>query len=382
MRLAVATLCSHTLHEGRWWSYEPYVREANRWASIFEELHIVAPVESGPPAPFSAPYDEHAKIELLPFRHDRGRGVDQARTRFWELPKMWARLLQARRRTDAMCLRAPSNIALAGLLLGPLLGSRRLARYTGQWTDYPGEARSYRLQRKLLASRWWGATTFVYGERGEQPSWVVPSFNAILTEDDLPAKSDALPTTSPPRILFVGRLSRAKNVHVLLRALAEVRAEWALEILGDGPERDNLERLCAELDLDARVSFRGATPFEDVVESYREADALVLASETEGWPKALVEGMSFGLACVASDRGLMPDIVGDGRGWLVEPGNIDSLRDALREIVGGGESVEGRRLSARTWARQYTLDGLERQIVSTLNERWETRFPEPRRSAA
>lgn len=382
MRLAVATSCSHTLHEGRWWAYEPYVREVNRWARVFDELHIVAPVESGPPAPFSAPYDEHANIELLAFRKNRGRGLDQPRTRFWELPRMWSRLLQARWRTDAICLRAPSNIALAGLLLGPLLGSRRLARYTGQWTDYPGEAYSYRLQRRLLASRWWGATTFVYGSRGAQPAWVVPSFNAILEEGDLPEESSPLLCSQPPRLLFVGRLSRAKNVHVLLRALAEVPMDCRLEIFGDGPERDDLEQLSAELGLAPRVHFRGAAPFEQVVETYRHADALVLASETEGWPKALVEGMSFGLACVASNRGLMPDIVSDGRGWLVEPGDVASLRDALREIVAGGDAVQERRRRARVWARSYTLDGLEQQIVKTLNERWDTGLPEPRRGVA
>lgn len=370
MRLAVATLCSHTYHDGRWWSYEPYVREANRWGRLFSQLEIVAPTESGPPAAFYAPYDDDVELEVLSFRHDRGHGVDQARTRAWELPALMLRLLQARSRSDAICLRAPSNIALAGLLLGPLLGRRRLARYTGQWTDYPGEARSYRLQRRLLASRWWGSTSFVYGDQGAQPDWVVPSFNAILTRDDLPDTGAPVTTNATPKVLFVGRLSRSKNVDVLIRALARVERPFELDVLGDGPERASLEAIAATLGLGDRVSFRGAVEFDQVLDAYRGADALVLASETEGWPKALVEGMAYGLACVASDRGLMPRIAADERGWVVEPGDEASLAEALEEILSGSAAVLARRDRARRWARQFTLDGLQEQIEETLAERW------------
>ncbi len=370
MRLAVATLCSHVRSGGRWWAYEPYVREANRWGHMFDGLTLVAPTEGDSVPDFYAPYEPDIDVEVLSFKHLQGRGFDQEKTRVVELPRLALRLLQASRRCDAVCLRAPSNIGLVGLLLGPLLGRRRIARYTGQWSDYPGEAWSYRLQRRLLSSRWWGAPTMVYADSTSGPEWIHPAFNAVLERASLPDEHEPLAQGSPPTLVFVGRLSRAKNVHVLLQALATIDGPWRLEILGDGPQRSALQALCAELELEDRVLFRGATSFEETLRTYRRAQALVLASETEGWPKALVEGMAFGLACIGSRRGLVPHILRE-RGWLVEPGSRDELARALREVLAPSDDVQRRREAARRWARHYTLDDLDEQIRNLLSSAWD-----------
>src|SRR5205814_1410078 len=97
--------------------------------------------------------------------------------------------------------------------------------------------------------------------------------------------------------LYTGRLSKAKNVDVLLRAAARVRAaghEVEVTIIGEGPERAALGMLAEDLGVAAGATFTGGIPFEEVIGYLAASDVLVLASETEGWPKSIAEGMAFG----------------------------------------------------------------------------------------
>ena len=376
MKLGVATICSHVYYDQQWWSYEPFVLEMNVWADLFDGLVLAAPLDSGPPPPFWAPYADSARIAVVPFRRDRGQGLDQPVTAPWEIPALVGAVLRVLRQTDAFHLRAPGNIGLIAALLVPLLQRRRCAKYAGQWPDYPGEARSYRLQKAILRSRWWGAPTTVYGRWPGQPTHIVPFFTSVLSaaQLDQARRVVAHPRPGGPlRVLFVGRLSAAKNVAVLLRAVAQLRDAGIVlccTIIGDGPERAALDRLCAELDLADRVTFAGGLPFTAVLDHYAQADGLVLASQTEGWPKALAEGMAFGLVCIGSARGLVPQMLADGRGLLVPPGDVAALTAALRGVATDPAAYGPLRQAAATWGQQYSLESLRAALADLLTAQW------------
>jgi glycosyltransferase involved in cell wall biosynthesis len=105
------------------------------------------------------------------------------------------------------------------------------------------------------------------------------------------------------RVLFVGRLSRAKNVDILLRALAQANAagaELTCTVAGTGSELDSLRHLAARLGIQECVEFTGGMGYEKVLDQFERAHILVLVSESEGWPKALVEAMTYGLLCIGS----------------------------------------------------------------------------------
>ncbi len=285
-------------------------------------------------------------------------------------------LLRVLRQTDAFHLRSPGNIGLVASLLVPLVQHHRCAKYAGQWPDYPGEGRSYRLQKAILRSRWWGAPTTVYGRWPAQPAHIVPFFTSVLTNQQMERARQAIqarPVAGVPGVLFVGRLSAAKNVDVLLRAVAGLRdAGIALRctIIGDGPERAALDRLCTDLDLADRVTFAGGLPFAAVLDHYAAADALVLASETEGWPKALAEGMAFGLVCIGSARGLVPQMLADGRGLLVPPGDQAALTAALRGVATDPAAYVPMRQAAAAWGQSYSLESLRVALADLLTAAW------------
>jgi glycosyltransferase involved in cell wall biosynthesis len=100
------------------------------------------------------------------------------------------------------------------------------------------------------------------------------------------------------RILFAGRLVAQKNVALALRALAELPFGFALTIVGDGPERRNLERLARRLGLLGRVTFAGHVP--DISPYLATCDIFLLPSRFEGYPAVLIEALAAGVPVVTT----------------------------------------------------------------------------------
>jgi len=141
----------------------------------------------------------------------------------------------------------------------------------------------------------------------------------------------------PFEILTVGQLVPIKAHRLLLEALARVAREHPslrLRLVGDGPERRELERYAAALGLADRVQFEGALGFDRVEHLYRRADLFVLASFDEGLPVVLIEAMAMQVPCVASWVAGIPELIRDGvDGLLVAPSDVESLAEAILALV-------------------------------------------------
>ena len=178
-----------------------------------------------------------------------------------------------------------------------------------------------------------------------------------------PSPSSPVPVSRAPRLLFVGRVSPEKGVHVLLEAFQRVVAlypEAQLDIVGaisplpreflvalsdNGPaaglaafyQEDYLlalQRLVPERAA-KQVRFIGAVPHEQIAAYYYDADVLINPSLSEAFGMSLIEAMASECPVVASRIGGMPDIVTHGTtGLLVEPGNAAALTDALLSLLG------------------------------------------------
>ncbi|MCI0685072.1 MAG: glycosyltransferase [Gemmataceae bacterium] len=137
-------------------------------------------------------------------------------------------------------------------------------------------------------------------------------------------------------IVTVARLSPEKDIANLLRAMALVSrddTDARLEIAGDGPVREDLLSLAAELGLGPRVKFLGET--NDVPALLARASLFVLPSQAEGISLTLLEAMASGLPVVATRVGGNPEVVNDGRtGWLVPPRDPEALADAIGRLRG------------------------------------------------
>jgi glycosyltransferase involved in cell wall biosynthesis len=133
-------------------------------------------------------------------------------------------------------------------------------------------------------------------------------------------------------VLVVARLVPEKGFDRLLAAWPAVKTRVPnalLTIVGEGCHRETLECLASTL---ADVRFVGE--LHDPLPYFQAADCFTLPSFTEGQPISLLEAMSTGLVCVASNIGGISDALGDGRvGLLVPPGDVTRLADALVDAL-------------------------------------------------
>jgi glycosyltransferase involved in cell wall biosynthesis len=138
-------------------------------------------------------------------------------------------------------------------------------------------------------------------------------------------------------LVFAGRLTRQKALHVALDALTRLpHAE--LTVIGDGPEREFLERRAHEAQLNGRVHFLGSRPREQVLHALARAQAAVLPSDWENFPHAAVEALAVGTPVVATQVGGVGEIVTDGvNGLLVPPGSPEAFGAALERLLGSEE---------------------------------------------
>lgn len=137
------------------------------------------------------------------------------------------------------------------------------------------------------------------------------------------------PVNNPPRLLFVSRLVERKGLHFLLRALASLKQQgltFVLDVVGDGPQRGQLETLVSQLGLTNQVQFYGAMQRMELPPIYRSADVFVLPSLSEGMPNVVLEAMSCGLPIIGTRVPGTEELVLEGvNGWLATPGSVAEL---------------------------------------------------------
>jgi glycosyltransferase involved in cell wall biosynthesis len=142
-------------------------------------------------------------------------------------------------------------------------------------------------------------------------------------------------------ILSVGRLVPKKGFDVLLDALALFPAAQRprVTIVGDGPERTNLQRLADSLGLDSHVHFCGWLPNDQVKNLLRRSTMCVLPcrvdsdGDRDGIPVALMEAMAEGVPVITGDLPAIRELIQNGEnGILLPPDDVFGLADAIREL--------------------------------------------------
>jgi glycosyltransferase involved in cell wall biosynthesis len=136
----------------------------------------------------------------------------------------------------------------------------------------------------------------------------------------------------------VGRLSPEKGQRIFLKAMKKVVhsvPNARALIVGDGQDRETLERVCEVEGLQRHVIFVGHQ--ERIADYYRAIDLLVLPSLSEGLPNTVLEAMNFGIPVVATSVGGVPEIIRDGNGVVVPPNDAIALGRRIIDLIGDRE---------------------------------------------
>lgn len=204
--------------------------------------------------------------------------------------------------------------------------------------------------------------------------WPADRVRVVLCGVDHRAYTTAgAPPKSPqPLLLYVGRLKRYKCVDHLLRAMpAVLRAvpDACLTVVGDGDQRQALQRLAAELALGGAVRFAGFLPAAEKVRLMQQAHLLVNPSVREGWGLTNVEANACGTVCVAADSPGLRDSCRDGETGLLYPwGDVPALAERIVRVL--RDPVLRQRLEAggRAWATSLTWERCGEETAALIEE--------------
>jgi glycosyltransferase involved in cell wall biosynthesis len=166
-------------------------------------------------------------------------------------------------------------------------------------------------------------------------------------------------------------LVQRKGFDVLLKALARLEPpanDFKLELAGDGPEREVLRSLAADLGLADRVEFLGEV--DDVPSHFAQAQLLVHPSFSEGLSNTILEAMAEGLPVIATSVGATAEYIEPGRtGALVPPGNVEALASALTELLRAPEARGRMGVAALESVRsRCSMDVVTAQYEAVYNE--------------
>jgi len=140
--------------------------------------------------------------------------------------------------------------------------------------------------------------------------------------------------------IHVGRVAAEKNLLFLLRAFVHVAADLPdtyLVLVGDGPERENLEDFTRHSGLQERVRFVGEAPYDEVPSWLAMADFFALTSKGEGGPLTAIEALAAGLPVVAVRASGVEDVVEDGGSGLLSEPTVHSFASCFRRLASDGQ---------------------------------------------
>ena len=175
----------------------------------------------------------------------------------------------------------------------------------------------------------------------------IPADKITVIHHFLDVEGPPLPPSKTPTAIFVGRLSLEKGVEKLLEAWKQVEGgERRLVIMGDGPERANLERKAKGL---KGVEFVGFVKKEEHRKYWQEALFSVVPSIwMEPFGMTVLESWSHGRPVVAHAIGALPELIRDGvDGILADPKNVEDLAQKLDGLLSNPKQAESMGLAGR-----------------------------------
>lgn len=142
-------------------------------------------------------------------------------------------------------------------------------------------------------------------------------------------------TSKIVNVLFIGRLSTIKGINHLLTALALIKTEvpFKLTLVGDGPQKQDLQKLASKLNIDHLVEFVGFIPRPGLAKYLEPADIFVLPSLYEALPMVILEAIAVGIPVIASDLPGIRELLNENNSILVEPGSPHLLATALTKLL-------------------------------------------------
>lgn len=352
------------------YAYGPYVNELTILRKFSDELFFCCPVWEN---------DRGLLISKIPFDFTKNFKLIDSNLNtlknaflsvFYNIYNVIV-LFKAMKTADHIHLRCPGNIGLLGCLVQIFFPNKqKTAKYAGNWDHQAKQPLSYKLQKWILSNTFLtrNMQVLVYGEWEKSTKNIKHFFTATYAESE---KLDfkALVTKKQMNFVFVGTLVSGKNplyAIQLIESLYKKGYDVSLNLYGEGVGRIVLEKYISENDLKNYIFLHGNQNHEIIKKAYLNSGFVILPSKSEGWPKAIAEGMFWGCIPVATSVSCVPFMLDYGnRGVLLKMSLLDDLRQ-LEIILKDKKCLADKSMKASEWSQKFTTDVFEVEIKKLL----------------
>ncbi|MCI9843900.1 glycosyltransferase [Flavobacterium pectinovorum] len=370
MKFVIITHVIHNQKENQYFGYAPYVREMNIWLKYVDELVVVAPLENKEITAIDLPYN-HKKIDFRVIPNFNLIDFKNIVLALLKLPKIFWRIFWAMKSADHIHLRCPGNVGLIGCLVQIFFPNKiKTAKYAGNWDPKSKQPWTYKLQKYILSNTFFtkNMQVLVYGEWDNQSINIKPFFTATYSESE----KETIKKTNLDlgiHFVFVGSLVLGKNpiyAVKLVEKLIKKGKNITLEIYGEGSERQNLENYIQKNQLENYVILHGNQNKETIKKAYQKCHFVILASKSEGWPKAIAEAMFWGCVPVVTKVSCVPSMLDYGNRGVFLQNNLEIDFIEIIKVINNESGFRTASSESMKWSQQFTIEKFDRNIKEIM----------------
>ncbi len=368
MKFGIFTHAEHFSINGELYAYGPYVKEMNIWIDNFDNIFVLAPKRPNSVKNIDLPYKhENISFQSLPAIHLGKDGVLSSIKKSFEVFK---KCLDNMSSCDHIHIRCPGNIGLIALLASIFYPDKpKTIKYAGNWNPFSDQPLSYRFQKWLLNNKWLigNKKVLIYGEWPAQPEHIISFFTASFSEGDKLKIKKYI--DKDLNFIYSGALVPGKNPLLAVQIIHQLLKEGhaiTFNIYGEGSERKKLEKYIKQNNLSEHIFIHGNQPQSVLISAYKNSHFCILPSRSEGWPKAIAEGMFFGCVPIATEISCIPWMLDEGKRGILMNENPVNAAKKIGEVINSPKNYNEISQNAMRWSRKYTLEKFEQAIKEIL----------------
>ncbi len=370
MKFVIITQVPHICINDHFYAYAPYVREMNIWGKLVDDIQLIAPVSDEDISSIHLAYS-HSNISISTIPSISLTSFLNGIKTFFALPIIAYKIARAMSKADHIHLRCPGNIGLIGCVVQVLFPKKsKTAKYAGNWDPKAKQPLLYRFQKWLLSNTFLtrNMQVLVYGEWLNQSKNIRPFFTASYPKEKTPPIRSRK-FKAPYSFLFVGNLNPGKRPNYALQVVEKLINKGiacTLDLFGEGIEKTRLENYIKEQQLSDFIKLHGNQKESILEKAYKKSDFLLLASKSEGWPKAVAEAMFWGVIPIVTKISCVPWMLGYGKRGLLIRADLKNDIQIIESHLSNDDNLKQVSINAQIWSQKYTLDEFEKEIIKMI----------------
>lgn len=346
-------------------------------SELFDSIRLVVPCSSVESLSGGVSLSGN-NLSVAPVFSPMGKGLRRKLSLPFWLISNGGVLIREILRADAVHTPIPGDIGTIGAVLAFVLRKPLFVRYCQNW-----------FMPKSVADRAWkwfidriaGGRNLVLatGENSEPPSrrnlnvhWI---FATSLTEKELNAfgKVRNRPPKQDVQLIIVCRQERGKGTEVVIESLPIIMKDFphvTLDVVGDGSALREFQELSLTLGIHERVCFHGYVGHKKVLHLLQQADLFCFPTFSEGFPKSVLEALACGLPVITTRVSVLPQLIGNGCGILIDKATPEALARAVKESLSDAKCYHAMSANAVQTSKQYSLERWAGSIGALLKKSW------------